>query len=92
LHKVIQQKALKPLKNKQEAAQFIKAQSQHIDNIIKNLVKQNPRKQFFKLIEQWILHIAMVPLERIRSTLENIEQFVILHSFTPSEARCSHPP
>lgn len=45
------------------------------ENIIKNIIKANQRKQFFIVLNMYLERLPLYPNDKIRDTLYNIEQF-----------------
>ena len=45
------------------------------DNIVKNIIKANQRKQFFSVLSHFMQRLPLFPNERLRDVLYNIEQF-----------------
>jgi len=54
---------------------MLRVNIQNSDNIIKNIIKANQRKQFFIVLNEYITKMPLFPNEKIRDTLYNIEQF-----------------
>lgn len=75
LRKAIDEKIVKPIKNKGEAIQMLRVNIQNSDNIIKNIIKANQKKQFFIVLNEYMTKLPLFPNEKIRDTLYNIEQF-----------------
>lgn len=73
--KAVDEKIVKPIKNRGEAVQMLRVNIENIDNIIKNIIKANQRKQFFIVLNEYIMRMPLFPNEKIRDTLYNIEQF-----------------
>ena len=48
---------------------------QNSENIVKNIIKANYRKQFFAVLNEYVQRIGLFPNDKIRDTLYNIEQF-----------------
>lgn len=63
------------IKNKSEAVQMLRVNIENEDNIIKNIIKANQRKQFFMVLNMYITRMPLYPNGKIRETLYNIEQF-----------------
>lgn len=45
------------------------------ENIIRNVIKANQKKKLFSAINEWLSSIHVVPNEKIRENLYNIEQY-----------------
>lgn len=75
LKKIIDSKISKMIKNKSEAVQMLRVNIENEDNIIKNIIKANQRKQFFMVLNMYITRMPLYPNGKIRETLYNIEQF-----------------
>jgi len=75
LNKSVDEKIMKPIKNRAEAVQMMRVNIQNSDNIINNIIKANQRKQFFVILNEYIQRLPLYPNEKIRDTLYNIEQF-----------------
>ena len=45
------------------------------ENIIRNIIKANSKKQFFMVLHQYLTRLPLYSNEKIRDTLYNIEQF-----------------
>lgn len=75
LKQTINEKALKRLKNKEEATQMLRVYCLNCENIIHNICKANQNKKIFKIIDDWLKMLQKVPMDRIRDVLYNIEQF-----------------
>ena len=75
LKKAVNTKIVKTIKNKSEAVQMLRVNIENSDNIIKNIIKANQRKQFFVVLNLYIQKMPLYPNEKIRDTLYNIEQF-----------------
>ena len=43
------------------------------ENILRNIIKANLRKQFFMVLNMYLTKLPLYPNERIRDTLYNIE-------------------
>ena len=54
---------------------MLRVNIENVDNIIKNIIKANQRKQFFIVLNEYITRMPLFPNEKIRDTLYNIEQF-----------------
>lgn len=50
LREVIEKKIIKLIKNKSEAVQMMRVNIENEENIIKNIIKANQRKQFFSVL------------------------------------------
>lgn len=66
---------LKRVKTKGEAVQLIKGHIQNAENILRNLYRQNSKKRFFIMINDWLNLLHSIPNERLRETLYNVEAF-----------------
>ena len=75
LRKTVDSKLHKQIQNKGQAIQMLRVNIQNSDNIIKNIIKANQRKQFFIVLNEYITKMPLFPNEKIRDTLYNIEQF-----------------
>ena len=64
---------LKKVKTKGEAVQLIKVHIQNSENILRNLIKQNPKKRLFLVLNDFLLQINILTYERLRETMYNIE-------------------
>jgi hypothetical protein len=54
---------------------MVKVNLQNSENIIKNIIKSNTKKQFFMMLNEYMQHLYIFPNEKIRDVLYNIEQF-----------------
>lgn len=54
LNKLLDAKMLKKVKTKGEAVQLLKVHMQNAENILRNLIRQNNKKRFFMLINDWL--------------------------------------
>lgn len=63
------------IKNKSEAVQMLRVNIENEENIIKNIIKANQRKQFFIVLNMYLERLPLYPNDKIRDTLYNIEQF-----------------
>lgn len=75
LGKTLDAKMLKKVKTKGEAIQLIKVHIQNAENILRNMIRQNPKKRLFTMLNDWLNAIQTVPNEKIRETLYNIGEF-----------------
>ena len=75
LKKAIDEKTVKPIRNRGEAVQMLRVNIQNADNIIGNIIKANQKKQFFMVLHEYKTRLPLFPNEKIRDTLYNIEQF-----------------
>jgi hypothetical protein len=66
---------MKKLQNKGEVTQLLRVYIASAENIIKNMIKANPRKKIFNQINDWLNAIQTIPNERIRENLYNVEQY-----------------
>ena len=73
LKKVIDSKISKMIRNKSEAVQMLRVNIENEENIIKNIIKANQRKQFFIMLNMYITRMPLFPNDKIRETLYNIE-------------------
>lgn len=73
LDKVLDAKMLKKVQTKGEAIQMLKVHCQNSENILRGIIKANPKKKLFSLLGEWLLQIHNVPNERLREVLYNIE-------------------
>jgi hypothetical protein len=48
---------------------------QNAENILRNMIRQNPKKKFFSMIGEWLNLIHNIPNEKLREILYNIEVF-----------------
>jgi hypothetical protein len=48
---------------------------QNAENILRNMIRQNPKKKFFIMIGEWLNLIHNIPNEKLREILYNIEVF-----------------
>lgn len=75
MKKAIDEKIVKPIKSRGEAVQMLRVNIQNSENIIKNIIKANQKKQFFIVLNEYLSRLPLYPNEKIRDTLYNIEQF-----------------
>lgn len=54
---------------------MVKVNLENSENIIKNIIKANQRKQFFMVLNEYITRLPLFTNEKIRDTLYNIDQF-----------------
>jgi len=54
---------------------MVRVNLQNSENIIRNIIKANQRKQFFIVLNDYINRLPLFPNDKIRDTLYNIEQF-----------------
>ena len=54
---------------------MLRVNLQNSDNIIKNIIRANQRKQFFIVLNEYVTKLGFFPNEKIRDVLYNIEQF-----------------
>jgi hypothetical protein len=54
---------------------MLRVNLQNSENIIRNIIKSNQKKQFFIVINVYLNKLALFPNEKIRDVLYNIEQF-----------------
>ena len=73
LTQAIDEKIVKPIKNRGEAIQMLRVNIQNSDNLIKNIIKANQKKQFFMVLNEYITKLPLYPNEKIRDMLYNIE-------------------
>ena len=75
LKQTVESKLAKPIRNKTEAVQMLRVNLENSDNIVKNIIKANSRKQFFTVLSHFIQRLPLFPNEKLRDVLYNIEQF-----------------
>lgn len=75
LRKTVEQRIAKKITNKGQAVQMVKVNLENSDNIIKNIIKANQRKQFFMVLNEYVTRLSLFSNEKIRDTLYNIDQF-----------------
>lgn len=75
LKKLVDEKLVKQIKNKNQAVQMLRVNLQNSENIIRNIISANLRKQFFTVLNEYINRLPLFPNEKIRDVLYNIEQF-----------------
>jgi len=73
LQKSLDSKIQKKLKNKTEVTQTLRAHLSNAESIIRNIVRANQTKRIFQIIIDWVNQIAVVPIDKIRDVLYNIE-------------------
>ena len=61
------------IKSKSEAVQMLRVNIENEENIIKNIIKANQRKQFFMVLNLYVTRLPLYPNGKIRETLYNIE-------------------
>jgi hypothetical protein len=66
---------MKPIKNRADAAAMLRGNLVNSDNILKNIIKPNLRKQFFQVLDNVVTRLPLYPNEKIRDMLYNIDQF-----------------
>jgi len=71
----LDQKLSAPIKSKSQACQMVRVNLQNSENIIKNIIKSNQKKQFFIVINEYMNRLPLYPNEKLRDVLYNIEQF-----------------
>ena len=54
---------------------MLRVNLQNSENIIKNIIKANQKKQFFIVVNEYVNKIGHFTNEKIRDCLYNIEQF-----------------
>lgn len=54
---------------------MVKVNLENSENIIKNIIKANQRKQFFMVLNEYITRLPLFTNDKIRDTLYNIDQF-----------------
>lgn len=54
---------------------MLRVNLQNSENIIRNIIKANQKKQFFVVLKEFVTKMPMFPNEKIRDMLYNIEQF-----------------
>jgi hypothetical protein len=52
---------------------MVKVNLENSDNIIKNIIKANQRKQFFMVLNVYVTRLPLFSNEKIRDTLYNID-------------------
>ena len=77
--------------NKGQAVQMVRVNLQNSENIIRNIIKANQRKQFFIVLNDYINRLPLFTNEKIRDTLYNIEQFKF-DAFLQPEIKMRGPP
>ena len=70
---MLDKKLSSPIKSKQQAVQMVRVNLQNSENIIKNIIKANQKKQFFMVLNEYVQYMSMYPNSRIRDVLYNIE-------------------
>ena len=75
LRKLVDQKILKKMKNKNDATQMLRVYCSNCENIVRNICKSNQNKRIFKMINDWLNILHKLPIDRVRDVLYNIEQF-----------------
>ena len=75
LRKVVAEKLMKPVRNRADAAAMLRGNLENSDNILKNIIKPNLRKQFFQVLDAMVTRLPLYPNEKIRDMLYNIEQY-----------------
>jgi len=70
---VLESKISKMIKSKSEAVQMLRVNIENEENIIKNIIKANQRKQFFMVLNLYVTRLPLYPNGKIRETLYNIE-------------------
>jgi hypothetical protein len=73
LKKLLESKISKMIKSKSEAVQMLRVNIENEENIIKNIIKANQRKQFFMVLNLYVTRLPLYPNGKIRETLYNIE-------------------
>lgn len=73
MKKVLESKISKMIKSKSEAVQMLRVNIENEENIIKNIIKANQRKQFFMVLNLYVTRLPLYPNGKIRETLYNIE-------------------
>ena len=73
LRKTVEQRIAKKITNKGQAVQMVKVNLENSDNIIKNIIKANQRKQFFMVLNEYVTRLPLFSNEKIRDTLYNID-------------------
>ena len=69
----MEQRIAKKITNKGQAVQMVKVNLENSDNIIKNIIKANQRKQFFMVLNEYVTRLPLFSNEKIRDTLYNID-------------------
>lgn len=54
---------------------MLRVNLENSDNIVKNIIKANSRKQFFTVLSHFLQRLPLFPNEKLRDVLYNIEQF-----------------
>jgi hypothetical protein len=75
LEKTLEQKLMKKLINKGEVTQLLRVHIASAENIMRNMIKANQKKKLFISVDAWLNGIQVIPNERIRENLYNIEQY-----------------
>ena len=75
LKKILDQKLSKPIKSKGQACQMLRVNLQNSENIIRNIIKSNQKKQFFIVLNEYVSSLGRFPNQKIRDVLYNIDQF-----------------
>lgn len=75
LKKAVNAKLVKQPKNRNEAIQVLRVNVQNSDNLVRNIIRANARKQFFAVLHEFVNRMPLFSIEKIRDTLYNIEQF-----------------
>lgn len=75
MKKVVAEKLMKPVRNRADATAMLRGNLENSDNILKNIIKPNLRKQFFQVLESMVMRLPLYPNEKIRDMLYNIEQY-----------------
>lgn len=70
---MLESKISKMIKSKSEAVQMLRVNIENEENIIKNIIKANQRKQFFMVLNLYVTRLPLYPNGKIRETLYNIE-------------------
>ena len=61
LKTVVAEKLTKPVKQRHDAIQMLRGNLENSDNIVKNIIKANSRKQFFTVLGNFINKLPMYP-------------------------------
>lgn len=75
LKNLVDEKLVKQIKSKNQAVQMLRVNLQNSENIIRNIISANLRKQFFTVLNEYVSRLALFPNDKIRDVLYNIEQF-----------------
>ena len=73
LKTVVAEKLSKRVRHKNDAIQMLRGNLENSDNIVKNIIKANSRKQFFTVLGDFIKKLPLYPNQKLRDVLYNIE-------------------